>query len=120
MTLIPVSNISVVGVRASTVGASRWIGQRSTSSGIGVAEIDRLAQQVEDPPERHPADRHGDRATGVDHFGAPGQAVGGVHRDRPNAVVAEVLLDLADQVRILLGGRMSRSSSAAAARAAGP
>ena len=33
MTLIPVSNISVVGVSASTVGASRWIGQRLTSSG---------------------------------------------------------------------------------------
>ena len=33
--MIPVSNISVVGVSASTVGASRWIGQRSVSSGIG-------------------------------------------------------------------------------------
>src|SRR5215213_10571835 len=31
MTLMPVSNISVVGVSCSTVGASRWIGQRSTS-----------------------------------------------------------------------------------------
>ena len=29
---MPVSNISVVGVRFSTVGASRWIGQRSPSS----------------------------------------------------------------------------------------
>ena len=35
MTLIPVSNISVVGVRSSTVGAVRWIGQRLTSSGSG-------------------------------------------------------------------------------------
>src|SRR5450755_4114581 len=35
MTLIPVSNISVVGVSASSFGASRWIGQRSTSSGSG-------------------------------------------------------------------------------------
>src|SRR5919199_46075 len=33
-TLMPVSNISVVGVRFSTFGASRWIGQRSTSSAI--------------------------------------------------------------------------------------
>src|SRR3954452_6850189 len=31
MTLMPVSNISVVGVRFSTVGAERWIGQRSSS-----------------------------------------------------------------------------------------
>ena len=29
---MPVSNISVVGVRFSTVGASRWIGQRSLTS----------------------------------------------------------------------------------------
>src|SRR4051812_46481079 len=32
MTLIPVSNISVVGVRFSTLGADRWIGQRSPTS----------------------------------------------------------------------------------------
>src|SRR5215218_8551017 len=32
MTLIPVSNISFVGVSCSTVGASRWIGQRWMSS----------------------------------------------------------------------------------------
>ena len=35
MTLIPVSNISVVGVSAATVGASRWIGHRVTPSGRG-------------------------------------------------------------------------------------
>src|SRR5579875_766717 len=35
MTLIPVSNISVVGASASTSGAGRWIGQRSTSSAMG-------------------------------------------------------------------------------------
>ncbi len=29
---MPVSNISVVGVRSSTVGAARWIGQRSSTS----------------------------------------------------------------------------------------
>ena len=56
MTLMPVSNISVVGVRSSTVGASRWIGQRSSSS-TGVAEVDRLAEQVEDAAERRLADR---------------------------------------------------------------
>ncbi len=33
ITLIPVSNISVVGASDSTDGASRWIGQRSVSSG---------------------------------------------------------------------------------------
>ena len=29
-TLMPVSNISVVGMRFSTFGAERWIGQRSS------------------------------------------------------------------------------------------
>ena len=48
---MPVSNISVVGVRSSTVGADRWIGQRSLTS-IVVALVDRLAEQVEDAPER--------------------------------------------------------------------
>src|SRR3954453_5170272 len=32
MTLMPVSNISWVGMRSSTVGAERWIGQRASSS----------------------------------------------------------------------------------------
>ena len=36
-------------------------------------------------------------AAGVDDLQPAGEAVGGVHRDRPHAVVAEVLLDLADE-----------------------
>src|SRR6266550_4762524 len=35
MTLIPVSNTSVLGSRSTNFGASRWIGQRSASGGIG-------------------------------------------------------------------------------------
>ena len=93
---MPVSNISVVGVRSSTVGADRWIGQRSLTS-IVVALVDRLAEQVEDAPERDVADRHRDRAAGVDDLHAAREAVGGVHGDRADAVVAEVLLHLADE-----------------------
>ena len=48
-------------------------------------------------PERHVADRHGDRAAGVDHVQAAGQAVGRVHRDRAHAAVADVLLHLGHQ-----------------------
>ena len=65
--------------------------------GQRLAEVDRLAEQVEDAPERRLADRHGDRAAGVDHLDAAREAVGRVHRDRAHAVVAEVLLDLADE-----------------------
>ena len=63
-----------------------------------VALVDRLAEQVEDAPERDAADRHGDRAAGVDDLGAARDAVGRVHGDRAHAVVAQVLLDLADEV----------------------
>ena len=93
---MPVSNISVVGVRFSTDGAVRWIGQRSVLVELG-ALVDGLAEQVEDAAERLLADRHGDRAAGVGDLLTAGQAVGRVHRDGAHAVVAEQLLDLADE-----------------------
>jgi hypothetical protein len=62
-----------------------------------LALVDHLAEHVEHAAERDVADRHGDRAAGVDDLHAAGQAVGRVHRDRAHAVVAEVLLDLADE-----------------------
>jgi hypothetical protein len=72
----------------------------------GRAVVDRLAEQVEDAPERHLTDRHGDGSAGVDDLHAARQTVGGVHGDRADAVVAEVLLHLADQARgsVLLAG----------------
>ena len=63
----------------------------------GRSEVDRLAEQVEDAPEGRLADRNGDRASGVDDLDAAREPVRRVHRDRPHAVVAEVLLDLADE-----------------------
>ena len=79
----------------STVGAERWIGQRSRPR--SVALVDRLAEQVEDAPERDAADRHGDRAARVDDLGAAAMpSVESMARAR--TVVAEVLLDLADEV----------------------
>jgi len=60
--------------------------------------VDRLAEQVEDPSQRLIADRHRDRTAGIDHRVAALESVGGVHRHGPHPVVAEVLLDLADQV----------------------
>ena len=97
MTLMPVSNCSVLGERSSNGGGSRWIGQRS----VGVdraAAVDRLAQQVEDAAERLLADRHAHRAAGVDHRHAADQAVGRAQRHAADAVAAEVLLHLAGQV----------------------
>ena len=106
MTLIPVSRISWVGARSEAFGAGRWIGQRSSALTSG-AVVDRVAEQVEDPAQGRVADRDRDRRAGVDHLVAALQAVGRVHRHRAHAVVAEVLLDLADQLCA------SRSSSPA-------
>ena len=64
------------------------------------ALVDRLAEQVEDAAEGLLADRDRDRATGVDHLVAAAQSVRCVHGDRADAVVAEVLLHLADQVEL--------------------
>ena len=63
-----------------------------------LAQVDGLAQQVEDPAQDGLADRDRDRAAGVDHLHAAGEPVGGVHGDRADAVVAEVLLDLEDEL----------------------
>ena len=52
------------------------------------------------------ADRHGDRAAGVDDLHAAREAVGGVHGDRAHAVVAEVLLHLADEVGARAAGEL--------------
>ena len=63
-----------------------------------LAMVDRVAEHVPEPAERLLADRDGDRRAGVDHVDAARDAVGGVHRDRADTVVAEVLLHLCDQV----------------------
>ena len=86
----------MVGVRSSTVGAARWIGQRSSTL-TALALVDRVAEDVEDAAERDVADGHGDRAAGVDDLHAAREAVRHVHGDRADAVVAEVLLHLADE-----------------------
>ena len=59
--------------------------------------VDRIAENVEDAPEGDFADRYRDRAAGVEHGNAAGEAVGRRHRDRADPVVAEVLLDLAGE-----------------------
>src|SRR5712691_3762336 len=64
--------------------------------------VDRIAEHVPQPTERHVPYRHGDRLAGIDHLEPAGKPVGGVHRHRPNTVVTEVLLHLRDQRACLL------------------
>ena len=95
---MPVSKISIVGCSESNDGGSRWIGQRSASAASSSPWSIGLAEHVPEPAERLLADRDGDRRAGVDHVDAARDAVRRVHRDRADAVVAEVLLHLCDQV----------------------
>ncbi len=60
--------------------------------------VDRLSQDVEDAAERDIADRHHDRSARVEHLDAAGEAVGRGHGHGADPVVAEVLLDLANDL----------------------
>src|SRR2546423_33027 len=56
MTLIPVSNTSVLGSRSTNFGVSRWIGQRSASAGMGSPSSTGSPRTVRGParPPRPP------------------------------------------------------------------
>jgi hypothetical protein len=71
MTLMPVSKISVLGSRSVNFGVSRWIGQRSTSSG-----------------------RSGNRVAGVGDLHAAAHPVRAAHRHRAHLVLPDMLLHL--------------------------
>ena len=60
--------------------------------------VDGVAVDVDEPAQRGLAHRHGHGGAGVDHLGAAREAVGGVHGDGADLVVAEVLLYLADHL----------------------
>jgi hypothetical protein len=66
-----------------------------------IREVDRLAEHVQHAAERFGAHRHRDRLTEIDRLHAALHAVGRLHRDRADAVLAEVLLDLSDDVERL-------------------
>ena len=55
------------------------------------ALVDRLADHVEDAPQRLRPDRHGDRRAGIDHLLAAHHAVGAVHGDAAHGALAEFL-----------------------------
>ncbi len=69
-----------------------------------VGKVDGLAEDVHDAAEGCGTDRHGNRGARVDRLHPALHAVGRLHRDRAHAVLAEVLLDLADDVNLLRTG----------------
>ena len=65
-----------------------------------IRKVDRLAEHVQHAAERLGADRHRDRPAVILGRHAALQAVGRLHRDGAHAVLAEVLLDLDDDVDV--------------------
>jgi hypothetical protein len=64
--------------------------------------VDRLADDVDDAPERPVADRHRDRQAGVDDFLAAHQAFARIHCHRAHGGFAQVLGDLEHQALALV------------------
>ncbi len=56
--------------------------------------IDRLAEQVEDTAEVLVADRHGDRAAGIDRLHTAHESVCRFHRDAAHGVLTDMLRNL--------------------------
>ncbi len=76
--------------------------------GIGIdwtGFVDRLTDDVHDPPERPGADRNSDRQPGIDHRLAANQAFGCVHGNRTHGVFTKVLGHFKHQTtfRVVLG-----------------
>ncbi len=81
---------------------------RAVLRDLGLAEaVDGLPDDVEEPPTDGLADGHLDRPAHADDGRAAREAVRGVHRDRPHAVLAQVLLDL-EHERIAVAGDLER------------
>ena len=94
---MPVSKISIFGVRSRNAGGSRWIGQRSAPSGrspfssIGSPMTFQSRPRVASPTGTEIG------ASVSTHDAAAREAVGRVHGDGADAIVAEMLLHLRDQ-----------------------
>ena len=74
------------------------MGQRSFGLHRPIREVHRLAEDVQHAAERLRSDRHRNRLAEVNDRHAALHAVGRLHRDRADAVLAQVLLDLDDDV----------------------
>jgi hypothetical protein len=63
-----------------------------------VREVHRLAEHVHDPSQCRRSNRHRDRRAGVDGLHPALHAIGRFHRHGADAILAEMLLDLGDDV----------------------
>ena len=97
MTLMPVSKTSIFVDCSTNVGGGA-VDRRALLGADGRAVVDRVADDVEDAAEALGADRHRDGRAGVAHGHPADQAVGRVHGDGADGVLAQVLRDLEGQV----------------------
>eukprot|EP00967_Tisochrysis_lutea_P158178 scaffold322628_cov30-Tisochrysis_lutea.AAC.3 len=65
--------------------------------------VDRLADDVHDAAEHTIADRDLDRVLHVDHFLAANETLGGIHRNRADCVLAQVLRHLEHEADLVPG-----------------
>jgi peptide chain release factor 1 len=80
----------------------RLVDGRGALGADRAALVDRLADHVEDAPERLRADGHDDRLARVEHLGAAHQAVSGIHGDRAHGALAQMLRNLEDEAVALV------------------
>ena len=74
---------------------------RPALAGRRLLAVDRVADHVPDAAERDVADRHRDRSARVDDLRPACETVGRVHCDGADAIVAEMLLHLRDQLAVV-------------------
>ena len=90
--------------RLLRIGGSRLMNGAPLGVRHRTGVVDRLADDVDDAPERAVADRNGDRRAGVGDLLAAHQAFGDVHRDGAHRGFAEMLGHLEDQAVALVAG----------------
>ncbi len=83
---------------------SRSMDRQHLGLAYGPLLVDRLAQDVEDPAQGHLPDGHRDGPARVRGFRPARQAVGRGHGHAANPVVAQVLLDLANDLHAVASG----------------
>ena len=98
---MPVSKISIFGRQLAE--RRRVAVDRPALARRRSLAVDRVADHVPDAAERLVSDRDRDRRARVDDLRAAREPVGRVHRDCADAIVAEMLLDLGDQLTVVGG-----------------
>ena len=97
MTLMPVSNMAVAGLRSLSGGAARWMGARCMSAGSGGPRSRATPVTSSETTEHRIADRHRDWISARAHRHAASQAGSRLKRYPAHRAFVEMGLNLDDQ-----------------------